>query len=83
MESITLTAADYCVFVGKDFVPAVNEQVMDRIYRIGQDKPVTVIEILARNTIEERIEGLLRDKQDMYERSVGRKVTWKSMEGLF
>ena len=65
-EGITLTMADYCVFVGKDFVPAVNSQVMDRIYRIGQEKPVTVIDILTRNTVEDRIEELLQKKTQLY-----------------
>jgi SNF2 family DNA or RNA helicase len=55
-EAITLTAGDYVIFLGKSLVPAINDQVVDRLRRIGQKKVVNVINILNRDTVEERIE---------------------------
>ena len=49
---LTLTAADTAIFVEKDWVPAINDQAADRLHRIGQTNPVTIIEIEAANTID-------------------------------
>ena len=35
--------------------PAVEDQAADRTHRIGQDKPVMVYRMVARDTVEERI----------------------------
>lgn len=72
MEAITLTQADYMVFIGKELVPAINAQVADRIYRIGQERPVTVIEILTRKTVEDRIETLLEEKKKLFDQLIER-----------
>lgn len=34
---------------------ASEDQAVDRVHRIGQDRPVTVTKFITRNTIEERI----------------------------
>ena len=45
--------------------PAVESQASDRAHRIGQDRPVTVYRIVARNTIEEKIVALHEWKRDL------------------
>ncbi|HWL86669.1 MAG TPA: DEAD/DEAH box helicase, partial [Polyangiaceae bacterium] len=45
--------------------PAVEDQATDRAYRIGQDKPVTVVRLMARGTIEEKILALKAKKRDL------------------
>ena len=42
--------------------PAVEEQAIDRVHRIGQDKPVFVHKLVATGTIEEKME-VLKDKK--------------------
>lgn len=64
--AITLTAANYVIFVGKDLVSKRNEQVEDRCHRIGQKKVVNVINVLAKDTIDERIEEILEVKDRMF-----------------
>ena len=43
-----------------------NEQVEDRCHRIGQKKVVNVINVLAKDTIDERIEEILEVKDRMF-----------------
>jgi non-specific serine/threonine protein kinase len=65
-EAITLTAGDYIIFLGKSLVPAINDQIVDRLRRIGQKKVVNVISILNRDTVEERIEeNILAPKEKL------------------
>lgn len=46
-EGLTLTQADMCIFVEKSFKPSRNEQAMRRIHRIGQTRPVSVLDYVA------------------------------------
>ena len=55
---LTLTSADLVVALDKDWVPANNDQAYSRLHRIGQTRPVTAVELLARDTIDERIHEL-------------------------
>ena len=63
---ITLTAADIVILYDKWFSPAANNQAIDRVHRIGQENPVTVIDFICRDTIEERIETILERKKTMF-----------------
>ena len=59
---LNLTAADTVVFLARPwaYVPAVQAE--DRAYRRGQDKPVQVIDIIAKNSVESRVIAKLREK---------------------
>jgi SNF2 family DNA or RNA helicase len=63
---ITLTAAHTAIFLDKFWNPALNWQAQERLDRIGQTEPVTIIELLAQDTIEEAIEKLLQHKADLF-----------------
>ncbi|CAK9188539.1 unnamed protein product [Ilex paraguariensis] len=43
--------------------PAVEEQAMDRVHRIGQEEDVKIVRMIARNSIEERILELQEKKR--------------------
>jgi SNF2 family DNA or RNA helicase len=62
---LNLTAADYVVHLDPWWNPAVEDQASDRAHRIGQERPVTIYRLIMRDTIEERILGLHRDKRDL------------------
>jgi SNF2 family DNA or RNA helicase len=63
---LNMTAARVGVFVDKLFVPGLNDQAVDRMHRIGQGtQPVQVYELLAKGTVEDRIERILRTKMKL------------------
>lgn len=62
---LNLTAADYVIHMDPWWNPAVEDQASDRAHRIGQHRPVTVYRLVAKNTIEEQIVSLHRQKRDL------------------
>uniref|UniRef100_A0A8C6YCJ9 Chromodomain helicase DNA binding protein 1 like n=1 Tax=Naja naja TaxID=35670 RepID=A0A8C6YCJ9_NAJNA len=52
---INLTAADTVIFVDSDFNPQNDVQAAARAHRIGQKKPVKIIRLIGRDTVEEII----------------------------
>lgn len=59
---LTLTAASVVVFLDRDWTPAINRQAEDRAHRIGQTKNVLVIDIVMKDTVEDRVHKLLHKK---------------------
>lgn len=64
---LTLTAADHVFLVDPWWNPQVEAQAADRVHRIGQDKPVFVYRLVARDTVEERILALQAQKRALFE----------------
>ncbi len=62
---LNLTAADHVFLVDPWWNPAVEDQAADRAHRIGQDKPVMVYRMVARDTVEERIIELQERKRGL------------------
>lgn len=59
---LNLTAADTVIHFDPWWNPAVENQATDRAYRIGQNKPVFVYKLIARGTVEEKIQALQLEK---------------------
>lgn len=66
------TAADQVVRVEKSFLPSRNEQVLRRLHRLGQEHPVTCIDLLTADTLDERKEWLLEVKTDQQMKALGK-----------
>ncbi len=66
-SGITLHAADYVFLMDPWWNPAVENQAIDRVHRIGQANTVFVYRMIAKGTIEERIQDLKRDKQELFD----------------
>lgn len=64
-EGITLTAANYAIYMDRDFNLVTWTQSQDRIHRIGQDKTCVIIKLVAEDSIDELIEEKLNEKLDM------------------
>lgn len=62
---LNLTGADIVIHFDPWWNPAVEEQATDRAHRIGQEKTVEVIKLLAKGTIEEKIYNLQQKKKEM------------------
>ena len=62
---LNLTAADYVIHMDPWWNPAVEDQASDRAHRIGQQRPVTIYRLVAKNTIEEKIVDLHKQKRDL------------------
>ncbi len=70
-EGLTLNEADQVIKVERSWRPSRNEQVIRRIHRIGQDKPVTSIDLVTRGTVDERVLKVLAGKSDQQARALG------------
>ncbi|KAK6090490.1 hypothetical protein P3W45_000587 [Vairimorpha bombi] len=75
---INLTAADTVIFYDSDWNPTVDQQAMDRAYRIGQTKNVTVYRLITNNTIEERVMEKATNKGNLQKMVIKGKI----FEGL-
>jgi SNF2 family DNA or RNA helicase len=64
---LNLTEADYVYLVDPWWNPAVENQAIDRSYRIGQDKHVVAVRLICPDTIEEKIMKLQDGKRDLSE----------------
>ncbi len=62
---LNLTAADYVIHLDPWWNPAVEDQATDRAHRIGQERPVTVYRLVAKDTIEEQILEMHADKREL------------------
>ncbi len=68
---LNLTAADHVFLLDPWWNPAVEAQAADRAHRIGQENPVSVFRLVARNTVEERILALQSHKRGLAEAALG------------
>lgn len=86
-EGWTGTAANNIVFVGKEFSPSYISQCIGRAWRFGAQvhQSINVYSIIARDTIDEKVEMLLQEKQNtiinMVETPMGTKQILKILEG--
>lgn len=64
---LNLTGADTVILYDLWWNPAVEEQAMDRAHRIGQKNVVQVIKLVARGTIEEKMNELQEKKRYLIE----------------
>ncbi|MBT2294592.1 DEAD/DEAH box helicase [Pseudomonas fluorescens] len=62
---LNLTEADTVIHYDPWWNPATENQATDRAYRIGQEKPVFVYKLIARGTVEEKIQLLQKEKSDL------------------
>jgi len=69
---LNLTAADHCYIMDLWWNPAVEEQAIDRVHRIGQRQNVAVTRFVVRDTVEERMLGLQSRKRSMVQAALSK-----------
>jgi SNF2 family DNA or RNA helicase len=62
---LNLTAASHVIHFDRWWNPAVENQATDRAWRIGQHRNVLAHKFVCRGSIEERIDDLIRSKQQL------------------
>ncbi|WP_316816402.1 DEAD/DEAH box helicase [Pedobacter nyackensis] len=86
---LNLTRADYVYIVDPWWNPAVENQAIDRTYRIGQEKNVVAVRLICPDTIEEKIMKLQNTKKDLVgdliktETSIYKSLSKKDLLDLF
>ena len=68
---LNLTRADTVILYDPWWNPAAEAQAIDRAHRIGQDKPVFVYQLVCRDTVEERMQGLKQRKRAIADAVLG------------
>lgn len=68
---LNLTAAQRVYLVDPYWNPAVENQAVDRIHRLGQTRPVTTIKLIIENTIEARLLEVQRKKTELANMTLG------------
>jgi|APSaa5957512493_1039668.scaffolds.fasta_scaffold05414_3 SNF2 family DNA or RNA helicase len=64
-EGLNLTEANHMIFINSWWNPSNNNQARDRIVRIGQDKKCFIHNLRTVDTIETRIDEILKDKNNI------------------
>jgi SNF2 family DNA or RNA helicase len=89
-QGLDLQEATYVFHFDRWWNPAVERQAEDRAHRMGQRHPVTVYAYRCVDTIEERIDEILRRKQALFDEVVDevsidltRLLTRHDLLGLF
>ena len=68
---LNLTCASTVILVEPWWNPFVEEQAIDRVHRIGQTKPVTVVRVAVPDTVEDRILSLQKQKRVVADGALG------------
>jgi len=69
-QGLNLQEASYVFHFDRWWNPAVEHQAEDRSHRLGQSSPVHVYKYVCEETIEERIDEILRSKQLLFDELV-------------
>ena len=73
---LNLTRANHVFHVDRWWNPAVENQATDRAYRIGQEKSVIVHKFITSNSIEEKIDQMIRSKSHLAEEIISSGEEW-------
>ena len=72
---LTLTAGQTVIFLDEPWNRALRDQAEDRCHRIGTKGTVNIITLICKNTIDERINNLVRKKGEMADAIVDGKLS--------
>ncbi|TFY83401.1 hypothetical protein EWM64_g616 [Hericium alpestre] len=72
---LNLTAAQRVYLMDPYWNPAVENQAVDRIHRLGQTKPVTTVKLIIENSIEARLLEVQKKKTELANMTLGHSFT--------
>lgn len=68
---LNLTAASHVYFMDPAWNPATEEQCIDRCHRLGQTRNVFVTKFIVKDSVEESMVKIQKQKQDLVEKAFG------------
>ncbi|KAM3595017.1 uncharacterized protein V6R79_017166 [Siganus canaliculatus] len=68
---LNLTAASHVFLMDPAWNPATEEQCIDRCHRLGQTRKVVVTKFIVKDSVEEQMVKIQREKQDLVEKAFG------------
>lgn len=70
---LTLTRASNIFMITQNYVPSINEQCYARAHRIGQESHVMVYNLIVRDSIDERVNTILKEKKKVIDKVIDNK----------
>ncbi|KAK4165276.1 putative SWI/SNF-related matrix-associated actin-dependent regulator of chromatin subfamily A member 3-like 1 [Cladorrhinum sp. PSN259] len=82
---LNLVSADTVVLADSWWAPAIEDQAVDRVHRLGQTRPTTVWRLVMEGTVEERVLDIQAEKRELVgkafqEKDIGKKGKKKAKE---
>lgn len=77
---LNLTQADYVYLIDPWWNPAVENQAIDRVYRIGQKKHVVAVRLICEGSIEEKIMQLQESKKELFDKLISKDSLLKLLQ---
>ncbi|KAK3503055.1 DNA repair and recombination protein RAD5B [Neurospora crassa] len=62
---LNLVSADTVILADSWWAPAIEDQAVDRVHRLGQTRPTTVWRLVMDNSIEERVLDIQKEKREL------------------
>ena len=79
---LTLTAANYMIFIDTPWTDAAFTQACDRIYRIGTSKNVFIYNLITNDSIDERVQEIVTDKAALADYIIDDMITETGINSL-
>jgi SNF2 family DNA or RNA helicase len=88
---LNLTVASAVILVDPWWNPAIEDQAIDRVHRLGQNNPVHVYRMICEDSVEEKLLDLQERKRAMSNKAIGRssqtmpniKLSLEDLKGFF
>lgn len=72
-ESLNITEASNIILLETVWTPSIIDQASSRSHRVGQSKNVIIYKLIAKNTIEERMETICQNKRELFNKFISKK----------
>ncbi|EAQ88403.1 hypothetical protein CHGG_05022 [Chaetomium globosum CBS 148.51] len=72
---LNLVSADTVVLADSWWAPAIEDQAVDRVHRLGQTRPTTVWRLVMEGTVEERVLDIQGEKRELVNKAFQEKQT--------
>jgi SWI/SNF-related matrix-associated actin-dependent regulator of chromatin subfamily A3 len=78
---LNLVAANQVILADSWWAPAIEDQAIDRVHRLGQKKPTTVLRLVVKGSIEERVLDIQEEKRKLMQLAFAEKASKRGKKG--